>query len=619
MSRYVRMRALGVLMALMVIGALGCSEGEDIPLLAPGGGMEWPIDPGWTPLSPLADNKYFVDGVWNEDASPGEPTVILVGYDGVVMEYTDDSWHSRGQGLNVDFLSVASAGSGKFIAVGDNGVAAWREDGRWQEESSGTGQYLFKVIVDNGIAWAVGWDGAVQRREAGQWTTLPSAGETWLTDVAALHDSVFVTGSDSEIRVWDGQTWGQLADLPWGAVPVKALATLSDGRLYAAADSLYVRGPSGWRSITDAEFSTYASIKMKVSGDVLWFGDNNRWRYVEPMLAAWQPATEVPYLSYILVPRDTETYLTTSSDGIVTWFDQGQASRDPAGDIGDRGDIFLADGGLLFLTDLGVIRRDAESLTIVLDAAQLPALSFQNFRIGCGHSPADYFLAGETSLYHCVNGQAALVGTWAESRDFFSMAIGADNILYASDYDGLWRWQDSTWQRVLPVVPGDREYYKIHTLADGSIGLEDSDHRFYRLKDGQVALLADMRYKAVMQASSDGTVYVVGEHGSTEDFRGGNVLWILDERAGALRNLWDQGMGALVSMSIDGSENHGGESFIWTRNPVMVFALDGPPADAHWRVVAGPLDGYFNRLVRLNDGNLLATSASSGQMFLYRP
>jgi len=65
MSRCPSTWLLGLLMAAVTTGLWGCSEGEDIPLLAPGGGMEWPADPAWIPLSPLA--KRTVDragGLW---------------------------------------------------------------------------------------------------------------------------------------------------------------------------------------------------------------------------------------------------------------------------------------------------------------------------------------------------------------------------------------------------------------------------------------------------------------------------------------------------------------------------------------------------------------------------
>ncbi len=609
-----------VLTMVAVSCVLGCSKGEDIPLLAPGGGTEWPVDSGWISLTPLAANGlFFYAGVWDPTPAPGGPMLVMVGYESTIVEYHDGVWSSRGKGLGMHLTDVAWVGAGEFVAVGEDGAAAWRRDGVWQSEETGVTTDLDKIVVADDVVWAAGTNGTVVRRQDGQWTVLPSSGVDFLVGMAALHDSLFAVDYGSDIRVWDGQSWGTLSNLPWGEDMVSAVVTNGDGLLYAAADSLYVRDPAGWRSITDVDFGHPSFVRMKATGSVIWFRVEGEWSYVDPQVAPWQPAVSVPTSHSGFVPKDQDTYLTISSNGVVTWFESGRVSRDPAGDIGGIGRIALATGGLHFMTDLGVIRRDAETLTVVLDIEQIPSVGHGNFRVGCGSGPDDYYLVGGTWLYHCSNGMATLIGSWLHNRFFDSAAVGADQVLYAGDYDGLWRWQNNAWQRVLPVLPEQFAHYRVWSVGDGSLGAADWEGRYYRLQDDQWSYLATMRGDAAMLAGTDGTVFVVGSHSSTNDFPGGNVLWTLDERAGAFNTHWDQGMGPLVSLRLDGNENHAGESLIWTRNPTMVFGLDGPPANASWQVVVGPSDKRFDRLVRLADGSLLAARISGGEFFLYRP
>ena len=615
-----------ILLTTLVLGGPGCGEGDDIPLFAPGGGLQWPADPGWVSLSPM--NARYINysaGARASQTIAGETEVVLVGREGLVAEYKDGQWGSSRKNGQNSLYSVVSVGGGEFVAVGDGGSALSLEGGTWQIEDTGTTEYLRHVVEADGIVWAVGGRGTVQRREAGQWTAISTGTSEELRCAAVLNDSLFVVGSDREVRVWDGEDWGVLSNVPWasgdsGSIAT-AVATGDDGRLFVAAGGLYVREASGWRAIGDVALSPYYyTYKLKIIENTVWFYYGSTWHHIDVNAPASQSAAVLPGVEAILLPRDLENYLTVSSGGRIDWVVDGQLSRDVAGTLDAVRDIYLAEGGLIFMTNVGVVQRDATSLKVLVAPDQLPLMDSDQFRAGWGQSPRDFYLAGYGVLYHCVDGVATVVGTWAEDHTIHSLAISDDGVIYCSDYHGLWRWQDGAWLRELPVMAEHNERFLVQSLANGSLVATDNERQVYRLdENGQWIYLDLLTYDSVIESGTDGTLFVVKYQSSVEGFTGGNILLTYDERAGAFINRLDQGMGPLVDLNLEGSENQGGETFIWTTSPTMVFALEGPPANANWRVVAGPLDGKISRLVRLSDGNLLAVGDEDSEFFLYRP
>lgn len=609
--------ALGLALILIVAAMLGCGKGEDLPLVAPGAGNTWPADPGWQTLPELFGDVRLDDGVWDEETG----RIVLVGSKGAIFERSADLWHRKTSGLTTALRAVTRLGPDEYLAVGLNGGVCHGRAGSWQREDAGTSEDLSVVVTTGETAWAVGGRGTIVRRTAGQWSRLPSAGDADLLGVAVLGDSVFVALADtSTIRVWDGAVWSSLAPPPWRPQRNLGLTVGSDGRLYAAADSLYVRDPAGWRAATDSRFFFLFGdpFQMKVVGQTLWYGTYG-WSRIDLTAGAWQPHVDVPGSRSVLAPRDTTTYLTADATAAITWFEDGVSRRDPAGNLGIGAAIPLDEGGLLLITELGIYHRDATTRKQVLALDQLPELAGNSIRSGCGRSPRDYYLTGGRMLYHCTDGRPAVMGTWTESHYITSLALDADGELYMGSSAGLWRWRGTTWERVLPLPYDNDRSYRVWPLGNGSLGARSQDDDYFYLSEGSWRALGRLSWRAILQTGADGSLLAVREMSGTEEFPGGNVLLVYDERAAAFRNFWNRGMGPLVDLRVKGATSRGGRFLIWTEYPTMVFTLDGSPLEADWRLVAGPLAGDLQFLAPMSDGSLLGLDADDRRFHLYRP
>jgi len=617
MRRRLAISILGVALTLLMLVGLGCSKGDYVPLLAPGGSADWPADPGWFSVPDLFGSQDLMDGVWDSETS----RVVLVGTRGAVFEHSAGAWTRPETGLTTTLRAVAQLGPGEYLAVGTGGGICHGLDGHWQPEDSGSDADLGLVLVAGDTAWAVGAQGTVLRRQAGQWTSLPPAGGENLAGIAVFQDSVFVTRSDTSlIRVWDGASWGSVVPAKWASERTYGLVTNGDGHLYALADSMYVRETTGWRNIANSRlFLGWGPVvRTKVTGRTIWFGEG-RWLRIDPTLAARQSFIDVPYSDEVLAPRDTTTYLTSESYADITWVEEGAVRSDPAGYLAIRAPIPLTEGGMLLYTDHGVVLHDGLAPTVVLDLAQIPLVVGSGFRAGCGHSPQDYYLAGGRALYHYSNGQAEEVGTWSEGRGILSMGITANNELYMGDWDGLWHWQGSAWVSMRHGLPDDSQRFWVWALGNGSLGASNENREFFLLSEGQWRGVDRLSWDAVLLAGADGTPFVLQEMSGDVDHASGNALLVLDERAGAFRNLWNQGMGPLLDLRVEGATSRGGEVLVWTASPAMVFTLVGPPLQADWRLVAGPFDGEIEHVQLMPDGKLLALDSDRRKFYFYQP
>ena len=89
----------------------------------------------------------------------------------------------------------------------------------------------------------------------------------------------------------------------------------------------------------------------------------------------------------------------------------------------------------------------------------------------------------------------------------------------------------------------------------------------YYLQDGQWNSLGTMGWDVVQLCGEDGTLFVIREEHEYDSY--GNSLLVYDDRAGAFRDLGQQGMGPLKDLTIAGASSRNGEVLIWTRNPSM--------------------------------------------------
>ncbi len=604
------------LVVVMASTLVGCGGGEVLPLVAPGGSSDWPADPRWRAVVPLLVGEDFRDGAWVRETSFADPVVALVGERGAVFVHADGRWAAQKTGLQANLNVVVSLGANVFVAVGDDGAACWGENGHWQVADTGTQNHLEAMLAVDGVAWAVGQEGTVRRWEAGQWSGLPSAGTDDLVGVTVLNDSLFVAAGTAGIRVWDGAAWSTLPVGPWGESAVKAVAAVDNDQLYAAADSLYVRSAVGWHTITDTRLAGVDKIGMKVTGHTLWYSFWGWWLHLDPTTVPGQVSIDAPF--GILAPRDAETYLTVESGPTVAWVADGKLRQDPAGYLSIRSVITLSTGGMLVLTHNGVFQHDGINLTQILDREQIPGMPDRGFAAGCGRDADDYFLVGSEVVYHCVNGQATELGTWEEIQNVNSIAVDQDNVLYMGGDQGLWRWQDVSWQRVLPVLADQQQYFEVWPLGNGRLGAIDSNEQYYLQFADRWSAIGEQRRGTLLLAGADGTLFTIGRVDSREGFDVGNGLRIYDESSGAFRDLMNRGMGSLVDLDIYRGTSRNGEVLIWTRDPSMAFTLSGPPGMADWNVVAGPLAADIASLERMPDGSLLARQNYQG-FHAFRP
>ena len=600
-------------------GLSGCSHGEDIPLLAPGGGSDWPADPRWQAVPELAAGHVFNDGAWDPLSPDDNPHVAIVGEGGAVCELRDGDWRTATPAGAADLHTVVCPEAGLFVAVGADGAAVVRTASGWREEATGTTVALTAAVASAGSVWVAGEGGTVLRRQAGAWTTLPSAGDRALDSIATLHDSLFVAVRDAGVRVWDGSDWSDLPPTVWGSEPVRAVAVTSDGRLYALADSVYVRGLDSWHSAADIDFEWLNRLTVKVTGKTLWFGYWGTWWKLDTAFAGQGPATRLEPAGSIIVPRDEGNYLACGSQLSLMWSRDGSIRQDPAGRLDIRGHIVVASGEMLLMTWGGVVRHDGDGVTQVIDSDVLPGLLTYEFRSGCGTSSDDFFLVGETQVYHCRAGQAPEpVGGLPPSGQRGS-AVGADGVLHVGTGDGLWQLQGESWRKVLPVLSDQEVRFEVFALGDGRLWARDSNRDCYLYSAGSWTLVLAGTSESVMVAGEGGSVFLVTKQWSEVTGGDSNVLLVLDERAGGLRSCGSQGMGVLSELSIEGAGSRDGMPLIWTRSPRMVFTLAGPPVEADWRLVAGPCRVSFDRIERLPDGRLLALDTSFSEFHLYRP
>ena len=135
------------------------------------------------------------------------------------------SWSARTNTIKADLYGVAANSQGRFVAVGEGGVATTSTDGiNWAALVLGTNKNMRAIECNEGTYIAVGDNGAILRSIDGQvWSvrTPPTAGLN-LADVACSGDRWLAVGSNGNagaiiVSDDDGMTWANVVENP-GAV-----------------------------------------------------------------------------------------------------------------------------------------------------------------------------------------------------------------------------------------------------------------------------------------------------------------------------------------------------------------------------------------------------------------
>ena len=360
-------------------------------------------------------------------------------------------------------------------------------------------------------------------------------------------------------------------------------------------------------------------MKTRVVDREIWYGHSYAWYRIDPSVAPWQLREAVPSGQPVMAISEKGDYLSSSSTASIVWVEDGESRPDINGQLRIYAHLYLDDGDFLLHTDGGLVQRSATSVRQVLDSSQIPLATRWDMRAGCGASQDDYYLVARTALYHCVRDQAILRGTWEPGLSFNSVGLSATGEVYAGEGDGLYHWQGSSWQKVLPLPESQEQGFKVWSLGDGRLGAIDTNGQCYFLEGDLWVSMGKQRWRTIVLAGDDGTLFSLQELSGSENFPGGNGLSIYDATAGAFRAPQQRGMGALANLDIVGGTSQAGEVLIWTRAPSMVFTLRGAPAQGDWRVVAGPLDLNIVAVDRMPDGCLLARTSNDEEFSIYRP
>ncbi len=617
-KRQVTALALALLgVTLLLVVPLGCSKGEYIPLVGPGVSSDWPADPGWLLAPSVFGGRFVYGGAWSGEDS----LLVLVGSAGAAFEHANGQWSRVAIDTRLALRSVISLGAGEFIAVGDRGLASRRTGGHWVTEETGTDQNLNRIVTAGAEVWALGEQGTVRHRTVAGWEGLPAPGTDDVLSGAVLNDTLFVTtdGDSSQIRVWEGTAWGTVSPGPWAGRAVRGVVATPTGRLLAAADSLYERGPYGWRAVRPENFLPEWThyFDSVVVGHTLWirYGSWFRFDLLDPdgPLSGW-----VPLSRSVLVPLGDEDFLTGYFSGALYWVRSGEERQDPAGNVDLGAEIKLASGGPLFFGGPGVLRWDGAGLQTVLPANLIPDYWWEGDWRGCGRSESDFYLTRNGTVFHYQGGQLLTVGSVVDEMDPNSMALTEAGVLYLASRRGLWRWTGVNWERQLPAMADQEGSFNVWPDGNGSLVARGPQGAFHRLQGDLWLPLGQLSRDGILLAAADGTLVGVQPNNGSVDYEGGNELLVYDEKAAAFRTLWGRGMGIMQNQGLGGGTSRDGELLIWTSRPSMVFRLNGPPSAADWELVAGPVDADIRALIRLTGGELLALDQGDDRFYLYR-
>ena len=604
----------------LVLGLTGCGKGEDIMLPVHNVGCNRPPDPNWQIVVPLCGDSDQQDGVWLPD-----DTVVVVGSGGLVLTYDGEAWRRDVVCGGTSLHAVCATAGGTVVAAGDRGRLAIRSGAVWHCLDTGSDETFTAVDTLGETVWAVGYGGRVVRAEVGgdadtQWEALPAPAPVVLTAVHCAPDTVFVAGEDGRIHAWDGGAWRDTGPRRWGTRWIDGLAALPDGRLLAAADTLFVRADDHWEPLRS--YGTWIIYGL----DGLQTSANQVWLESGPWVAALVPrGNDWGTRSYGTIgqpghcaSRDTNNVLVFSEEGGLVWRRTGTRHLDPAGLHSDLETVTFDDGEVLVSSDLGVFALQGNRL---VDAGLAPAVDslFDRAQAVAGASRMDYYLLDYGRLYHGDDQVCNEIHEFADGNYGLLLARDpADGRLIIAQRYGLWSWDGTDLRLDLGAADAEGDgasRYQVMRTASGAVVAWNQDRQTY-LREG------DQWRRIGLYSWIEGALQLPG--GPLVCYRQTMVNDDSRTQMITLDGLDEPTSETLLELSpacpvltADRIIDHATGIYVFSEDNTLVFRTDVDPRLNRWDLVAGPVPAYLEYPAVCPDGSLLAADANDGRLYLY--
>lgn len=242
---------------------------------------------GWFSVEglPTSGTAVFWDG-WADEAG-----VLLVGDDGLIVQFDGDSWTTMSSPVPVPIHALGGTDRRNIWAVGWMGLLMRFDGTDWHKIRGcvvdGAGKYasvpentpLFDLCTTaDGRAWAVGDRGTILQYNGADWQPEPSGTHAHLRSVAQLADGrMLAAGADGTVVVKAPETsWTaldcQIASTFTGIYPLEdGGALLFGGRYFIDAngfrgDVVHWDGSGFHRVFTDRQFSRFRAVGQTSQG-----------------------------------------------------------------------------------------------------------------------------------------------------------------------------------------------------------------------------------------------------------------------------------------------------------------------------------------------------------------
>lgn len=320
-------------------------------------------------------------------------------------------WQLVASPISTDLNAVAF-GSGRFAAVGENGIVLTSSDGRtWSKATSPATNSLDGVSFANNLFVAVGAAGTVMTAADGtQWTmryTKPES-ELWLHSVAYGNGTFVTLGDDIfsdpfiVLRSSDGINWNQSAKVQ--RTLIYNSVTFGSGQFVAVGSDLSIAtsaDATSWRITDKDEPFSWPSFKSVVFGqghfvavggmfsglfDTNGFGTRVGYVSTSSDSAQWflrrldgsDELSSVAYVDNAFIAVDDSGQLLTSGDG-VTWIIQAPPVDRPRLKLKS---IAYGNGVFVAVGDAGKIVTSASGAIDPKLELQAPAFRIGSFEFG---------------------------------------------------------------------------------------------------------------------------------------------------------------------------------------------------------------------------------------------